>query len=141
MNLIVDASIALKWFVAESDSPAAYRIRTEHDLAAPDLLLAECRNGLLNKVRRRDLTVLQAKAVEREIEAMELAILPTTAFLTRAFEIALEAGEPIYDCLYLAAAFATDRVLITADSAFVSAVAKSSFGLSRIKLLSELSGV
>jgi predicted nucleic acid-binding protein len=45
MNVVVDASVVLKWFVVEADSPAALLVRAEHDIAAPDFLLIECRNA------------------------------------------------------------------------------------------------
>jgi predicted nucleic acid-binding protein len=44
--------------------------------------------------------------------------------LHRAFIIALDLTEPIYDCIYLAAALATDRKLVTADVRFAAKVAR-----------------
>jgi predicted nucleic acid-binding protein len=137
MNVVVDASIVLKWFVVEEDSRAALLVRTEHDIAAPDFLLIECRNALLNKVRRRELEPAQAEDAESGLDeiALGIAILPSSPLLRDAFTIALDLGEPIYDCIYLAAALATSRTLITADERFAAKVSKSRFGESRIEVL------
>jgi predicted nucleic acid-binding protein len=138
MNLVVDASIALKWFVSEADSAAATSIRLEHDLAAPDLILIECRNALLNKVRRGEIDAAQAMAAEAEISAIQMAIVPSAAHLSSAFALALELKEPIYDCLYLAMAIATGWTLVTADRSFVTATRNSRIKSVGVKLLSEL---
>jgi len=55
--------------------------------------------------------------------------------LSRAFTLALDLAEPIYDCIYLAAALATDRRLITADERFAAKVLQSRIGDDRIELL------
>jgi predicted nucleic acid-binding protein len=136
MNLIVDASVALKWLVIEDDSQTALKVRAEHDLIAPDLMLIECRNALLNKVRRRELDVAGAKRIENAMYDLNSMTVPAGEFLSGAFSAALELHEPIYDCIYLAAAIATDRILMTADANFVRVVARSSIGPDRIRLLS-----
>ena len=137
MNVVVDASVVLKWFVAEADSSAALHVRAEHDIVAPDFLLIECRNAFLNKVRRRELDRAQVEDAESALDAIGLgiAILPSPPLLRHAFTIALDLAEPIYDCIYLAAAIATDRTLITADERFAAKVMKSPFGEDRIELL------
>jgi predicted nucleic acid-binding protein len=136
MNLIVDASVALKWLVVEDDSQIALKVRAEHDLIAPDLMLVECRNALLNKVRRRELDVAEAKRIENAMHDLNSMTVPAAEFLSGAFSAALELHEPIYDCVYLAAAIATDRILVTADASFARAVADSSFDPGYVRLLS-----
>jgi predicted nucleic acid-binding protein len=135
MNVIVDASIVLKWFVAERDSPAALLVRTEHTIAAPDFLLIECRNALLNKVRRRELDRAEAEDAESALDSIGIDILSSRPMLCDAFIIALDLAEPIYDCIYLAAALATDRKLITADEHFAAKVSRSRFGEDRVEVL------
>jgi predicted nucleic acid-binding protein len=91
----------------------------------------------LNKVRRRELEPAQAEDAESGLDeiALGIAILPSSPLLRDAFTIALDLGEPIYDCIYLAAALATSRTLITADERFAAKVSKSRFGESRIEVL------
>jgi predicted nucleic acid-binding protein len=137
MNVVVDANIVVKWFIAEEDSEDALALRARADVLAPDIMLIEYRNALLSKVRRRVLSIDEARRFEREINGIDIAIVPSEPLLEHAFRIALDLGEPIYDCIYLAAAVTANRILITADAAFVAAAGKSSFG-PRIKLLSAL---
>jgi predicted nucleic acid-binding protein len=138
MNVVVDASIALKWLVAEQDSEAALLVRTNHDIAAPDLLLIECRNALLSKVRRRQLQRRQAEEGQSALAEIgsTMTILPSLPMLHQAFMIALDLAEPIYDCIYLTAALATDRKLITADARFAAKAARLRLAENRIALLS-----
>jgi predicted nucleic acid-binding protein len=134
--LIVDANIVVKWFVAEDDSDAALALRRHGELFAPDVMLIECRNALLKKVRRQAITADEARRVEREIDSVGVAILPSAPLLREAFRLALQMGEPIYDCIYLAAAIATERILVTADEKFAAKVQRSG-APDRIKLLAD----
>ena len=127
MTIVVDASVALKWRVDEYGSEAAIVLRAENDVAAPDLLLIECRNALLTKTRRGELAVEDARRAEAEIDAVGLDIVASTPLLPHAFALALDLGQPIYDCIYLSAAMFMDSRLVTADRRFAEAVARSEF--------------
>ena len=122
MRVVVDASVVIKWLVAEEDSEQALLVRTNHDIAAPDFLLIECRNALLSKLRRQKLQRRQTEAGQIALEEISagIIILPTPPMLHQAFALALDLAEPIYDCIYLAAALVTDRKLITADVRFAA---------------------
>jgi predicted nucleic acid-binding protein len=136
--VIVDANIVVKWFVAEPDSRAALDVRSRGNLVAPDILLVEYRNALLNKVRRRVISPAEAQRAEREIDDAGITIISAQPLLGHGFQLALDLGEPIYDCIYLAAAIATDRIFVTADERFAAKVSASNAGQNRIKLLSSL---
>ena len=57
MKLTADASIAVKWFVAEPLSEEARRLLAHRiHLHAPDILLAEFANTIWKKVHRREIT-------------------------------------------------------------------------------------
>jgi predicted nucleic acid-binding protein len=51
--LTVDASVAVKWVVAEPLREEALELVRQNDVVVPDLLPAEVRNALVNRVRRR----------------------------------------------------------------------------------------
>ncbi len=133
--VVVDASVVIKWFIDEDDSAIALALRTEHDVMAPDLLLIECRNILLSKVRQKQLTTEDALQIESEIGASGIEIVPSDPLLRHAFALALELREPIYDSIYLATAIAADRKLITADVRFVAAANRSAATRGRVELL------
>ena len=135
MLLVADASVALKCLVEEAGTPEALAIFREHDILAPDLLLAECRNAILTKVRGQILTPEEGYSAERGLDTLSLRIVATVQFLQGAFAMAMELREPIYDCIYLAAAIASDAKLVTADEGFARVVMRSVYGASRIQFL------
>ena len=53
-GLVVDASVAIKWFIDEPDSGEAVAV-LQHSISAPDLLAPECANILWKKVGRGEL--------------------------------------------------------------------------------------
>jgi predicted nucleic acid-binding protein len=111
---IVDASVVVKWVLAEADSAAAIALG-RHRLLAPDLLDIECASVLWKAARRGEL--LPAEAAERLALIGEAAIerLPGSVLLPGAMRHALQLRHPIYDCLYLEAAIWTGLPLVTAD--------------------------
>ena len=114
MAFIVDASVVVKWVLAEADSAAAIALG-QYRLLAPDLLDIECASVLWKAARRGEL--LPAEAEERLALIAEAAIerLPNPVLLPGAMRHALRLGHPIYDCLYLEAAIWTGLPLVTAD--------------------------
>jgi predicted nucleic acid-binding protein len=138
VDLVVDASIAFKWLVTEADSSSAVFLLENHNIVAPDVLLTECRNAALTHVRRGTISIEQAKQTERDLEALQLHTLPSIPFLTHAFTLGLELSHPIYDCIYLAAAIASARMLVTADERFATKVRASVGVADRIKLLADV---
>ena len=125
MNLTVDASVVVKWFVAEPMHDEARlvlgrRIR----LHAPELLLAEYTNTIWKKARRKELP--DAGPYLDELVALPdiIAFRPVGGLVEHAARIAFEIDHPIYDCLYLACAEITDSDLITADRRFADKAAE-----------------
>ncbi|HKO55026.1 MAG TPA: type II toxin-antitoxin system VapC family toxin [Thermoanaerobaculia bacterium] len=63
MTLVVDASVAIKWFVPEVHSITAIQVlHGEAALAAPDLIYSEFGNTLWKKTRRGELSRASALA-------------------------------------------------------------------------------
>jgi len=61
-TLVVDASVAVKWFLPEPDAePAVALLRAGHRLIAPDLLWIEVASVLWKVVRRGSLTAGPAR--------------------------------------------------------------------------------
>ena len=116
MKVTVDASVAVKWFVAED-----YRKEARHLLAprieryAPDFLPVECANVVWKKARRGEIgpapPFLDGIAKLPEV----IGILPNEILLRDATETAIRIGHPVYDSLYIACARLTGSILVTAD--------------------------
>ena len=120
---VVDASVAIKWFVDEVHTEAACRLLTDvYMLSAPDLLWPECGNMLWKKVQRGELTVQEARLIREGLELQPLHIAPSRLLLEPALEIALDTGRTVYDSCYLALAMLTESPLVTADQRFFNAL-------------------
>ena len=130
MRLVVDASVAVKWFVSEPLSEnARLLLSPRFDLHAPDFVLVEFANVIWKKVRRKELP-----ASPRYVDALSslndiITLHPVAELIEHAMQIALEIAHPVYDCLYLACAEGTESELVTADRNLVNKVSGSSLGI------------
>jgi predicted nucleic acid-binding protein len=123
-RLVIDASVAVKWVVAERDSDRA-ELLLDHGLVAPDLLFAECANVLWKKVRRGELTKAEADIAAQTLEAADLAVVPTRGYVAVATSMAVELDHPAYDAVYLAVAEAANLRVVTADDRLVRKLRQS----------------
>lgn len=115
MSLVIDASVALKWFVPEPGHAAALALLEGQDeLLAPDWLLVEVANALWKQWRRNRIDPLQIDEILSLLPNI-LTLSDARSLVRRAADIARPLDHPVYDCLYLAAAEVTNAVLITDD--------------------------
>ncbi len=128
MSFVVDASVALTWFVDEDLSEEAAAILGYGEpLFAPELLLAEIGNVLWKKVIRGELAPDRAHEIAGKTEAGIPALFSMRLLNARALHIALTLGHPVYDCFYIACAEMTDSVVVTADERLVRVSAGTEF--------------
>lgn len=120
-DFVVDARLAIKWFVDEPDSARAARL-LRHPLSAPDLLAPECANILWKKVARAELSLDEAEVIALALEGAAITIHPTRGHLTTATKLACDLGCPAYDCFYLALAQELQQPLVTADLRLVNRI-------------------
>lgn len=139
MNFVVDASVAIKWFVEEDLRADARELaRRSEELVAPDFILAEISNVLWKKTLRKEITRLQARSVFARSFDPFSRLYPMDLLHGRALEIALELRHPVYDCLYLACTEEVeDGRVVTVDRRFCAAVASTGFA-DRVIHLSDL---
>ncbi len=123
-TLVVDCSVAIKWFVPEPLSGQADRLLDgARDLLAPDLIFPELGNVLWKKVARRELSPAEARDVLSGLQRVPLVVEPSRALTAAALEIALVHGRTVYDAVYVALAVAHDCTLVTADDRLVRTLA------------------
>lgn len=116
MNLVIDASVAIKWFVAEDGHQEARALlRRGDDLYAPDLIVIEAANVAWKKVVRRELDPPQAEDIVRAGLEDILQLVPSVALVGHAWQVSLALNHPIYDGLYVACAEVIGGILVTAD--------------------------
>jgi len=128
VTVVVDASVAIKWFLPELHDDAALRLlRAEHRLVAPDLLFPEVGNVLWKRVRRREATASEAGAVLDALVAVPLEVHASQPMMPVAFEIACATGRTVYDSLYLALAVLRECPMVTADRKLHQALERGRF--------------
>jgi predicted nucleic acid-binding protein len=124
--VVIDASVAMKWFVPEPLSPEAARLLDgSFDLVAPDLLLPEFGNTLWKKLVRREIVSREASEILTALARVPFTIIRSGELLDAALEIALATRRTVYDALYVAAAVRRDCTLLTADDRLVRSLASS----------------
>ncbi len=134
MTLVVDASVAFKWFVTEPDSAEALAVRrSDPDLVAPHEVVSEVCNSAWKSLRRGQLTAAQCAAIAADIGRSFARLAAHDALAPRALAIALDLDHPAYDCFYLALAERERTVVVTADRRLVAKVAQTPYaGLVRL---------
>jgi predicted nucleic acid-binding protein len=126
VNAVVDASVAIKWFLPEPLSNEAERLLDGGDaLFAPDFLLIEFGNIIWKKVRLDELARGDGDAVFAALRSGPVALVDTRPLVERTLHLAHEIDHPLYDCLYLATAEAVEAVVATADRRFFDRCSRS----------------
>jgi predicted nucleic acid-binding protein len=118
--IVVDASCAVKWIVAEPDDDKALKLLNgAESLIAPDLVMVEVANAIARRVRDQRLSVVRAEEAyakwTRLLQRESLELMPSAALVDRAFAMSLKAAHPVADCLYIACAESIDATVVTAD--------------------------
>jgi predicted nucleic acid-binding protein len=124
-DLVIDASVAVKWVVQEPGTQEALALRKAR-LAAPDLIIPECANILWKKHRLGQLTSAEASAAAQLLERADMELVAMGAQLHRATELAIELDHPAYDCFYIALALDKGCAFATADQRLLRKAQQSS---------------
>ncbi len=121
--VVVDASVAVKWFLPEPHAPAAQRVlKGRRTLLAPDLIWAEVGNVLWKRLQRAEITHEVAERILQDFKRFPLQTYAAKPLLEPAWALAAQWRISIYDGLYLALAISRHCKLVTADRAFVDAI-------------------
>jgi predicted nucleic acid-binding protein len=97
VKVVVDASVAIKWFVPEPLSSAAERLLVGVDaLLAPDFLLVEFGNIVCKEVRLGALARGDGNAALAALRSGPVGLVDTTPLAERALHLAHEIDHPLY---------------------------------------------
>jgi predicted nucleic acid-binding protein len=122
-RFVVDASVAIKWFVPEIHADAARRLLREGvTLLAPDLIWAEVANALWRKWRDRELSAETVEGILNDFRRYPLRIYAGESLYDVAWPVARGSGRTFYDSLYLALAMSNGCLMVTADLRFYNAI-------------------
>lgn len=120
--VVLDAAIAVKWYVNEPEREDALRLLERDDLLfiAPDIFLAEVVNALLRHHRTGSFSAHLLDQALSDLALTAPQLISSTMLVGQAADLALRLRHPIYDCLYLALAERWQTEMMTADAKFVN---------------------
>jgi len=122
--LVVDASVAAKWYLEEAHTDAARRVlRPEHELHVPDFFFLEMDNVFCKHLRRGDISQQHAADSRAAVRRVPMQVWPFGGLRNAAYSMATRTGQSVYDCLYLALAALVGGRVVTADGSLRRAVA------------------
>ena len=132
---IIDASVAVKWYVSEELRDKALRLREDFlseivDLEAPGLILYEVGNAIRH---HPGATMRECASAVRELRNLGIAIrdLDDVAVGVAA-KLAFEEKLTFYDAAYLSLAKTTEATLITADKELYNQLSNERKALSQL---------
>jgi len=124
--LVVDASVALAWLVPQDESANADHLLTNAGLlCAPELILIEVAHALLKHVRRKLMSIDEARRRSDALTLLLDDIQSDAALVSPALELAQRFETSMYDGMYLALAEKLDCELVTADRRLVNATSRA----------------
>ncbi len=128
MIVVVDASVAAKWYVEEDHTAEAQLLFDENvELHAPELFLAEFGNICWKKVQRGDIDLQLAESANARLAVQNIVYHRHRDLFRPAFLGAVQTSTSAYDWMYFALAIALDCPFITADRKFFLAMRRTKF--------------
>lgn len=118
-EVVVDASVAVKWVVEEDHSANAALLLSYDSLYAPAHWRAEAINVLWARIVRGDLTAADAQERMLVLNRAPVVDVPIVDLMPRACAIAVAQSVTIYDALYVALAEQRDAALVSADQKLI----------------------
>jgi predicted nucleic acid-binding protein len=124
--IVVDASVAIKWFIPEIHANFATRLLHKNlQFIAPDLIFAEVGNILWKKYRSKELTLDIASSILNDFKKLPLDSYESEPLLDTAWHIATAHQCTVYDSLYVALAQIEGCLLVTADRVLHKTLSKT----------------
>lgn len=114
---VIDASVIAKWFLYETGSNNALKIKDEHingkiNIVVPEFAFIE----ILNALRYKKYSESDLQIVNKDLWMMQLHIEKIDEFLlNKTIEISIKHNLSIYDAVYAALAMVYGCALVTAD--------------------------
>ncbi len=129
--VVVDASVAVKWFLPETGESLvseAIALLDEYDreevrFAVPDLFYVETASAIWKAVRVGRVPRAFGDQALVLLTQRKFPTVPSLKLLDKAFQIAVDHGRTVYDSLYVALAVQTNSQLITADERLANSLA------------------
>jgi predicted nucleic acid-binding protein len=133
IDFVVDAGVAIKWYVPEIHEANAKRfLNSACNLHVPELFYPEFGNIVWKKARllkTLEITEVEGREILNLVLGVALTVHPMGPLLRTAFELAMSAARPtVHDSCYLVLAKVLNCRLVTADRVFYDSLKSGSFG-------------
>ena len=127
-SYVLDASVALKWFLNEEHTLAAIRLKDlDSELHVPEFFILEFGHAVCKKYRRKEIGWDEGIQMIERIRQVPIQRHVDLGLFPKAFEIAYNRRCGLYDSLYLALAMNLGCELVTADQRFLRSIANSRY--------------
>jgi predicted nucleic acid-binding protein len=125
--IVIDASLAVKWFIREKFSLEAMALFEEHGgaIIVPDIFVIEVIGVLVRRANiDKSLRIESEDSLRRFRTAFDeqeiTAQRSESVTMAQATALALTLGHPLKDCIYLALAMELECELVTCDARFAA---------------------
>lgn len=126
--VIIDTSVAAKWFFNEENSPKALSLLdSKNQLHAPDFLFLEMASLLYKWVRHDLISEKEGREIQETLKNFPIQKHSFSPLIESAFTLANKTQTHPYDALYLATALLLKGEMVTADKRFYNQIEKTSF--------------
>lgn len=122
MTVVIDASVAAKWYFAEDGREAAAGLRDRNDLTAPGILRVELLGVVTKRHRRREIDDRTGDEIVWLLPSMPVRFVPDEALLEQAYRASIGSRIGFQDALYVACALRFDAPLISGDERLLRAL-------------------
>src|SRR5438874_2270546 len=124
MKYVLDASVAVRWFLESNDYDKARRLRRDyenriHELLAPETVIWETSNALIKTERQKLIVPGEAKAHFYNFLTTQPVLHGVRPLVHKAMDIALQTRAGLYDCMYVVLAEREACELVTADDRLI----------------------
>lgn len=123
VTIVVDASVAVKWFIPEPGDEAAERLlESGEPLVAPALIRIEVAGAFFRRLKKGELpeedTRTAYQAWEHTLATGTVRLVPDEELYSDAVHCAFTVKHDLPDCLYIALGKRLGASIITADPPF-----------------------
>lgn len=129
MRIVLDTTVAVKWYAEEEFSDRAralldQTLRGQATLLAPDIILGEFANSFRNTKRKNLIVDGEAIPLWRAFVEVPIVLVPPAELMESAIALSLTHGETASDGLFVALALREGLKVVTGDwrmhKAFIS---------------------
>ncbi len=137
-KIVIDSSVAIKWFIPQNYSFEANKILYAYEtnqliLIAPDLIYAEIGNIVWKIQRFQGLNQEYAQNIIDLFQKIQINIISADDLLRDAYDFAVKYQRSVYDSLYVVVSLRENCRFVSADEKLYNAIHQDIFNIKLLK--------